>query len=161
MLISAGNAFDRKLLLLITEKLYTNMRKIVLTLLLAGLCAACVPPTRFKALKSQSLSCQEQRDVLKAENEKLEVENREMMVKLGLTEAMLARAGRDTVKWKEEVNRLGSQFNQLGKDYHDLQEAHQAMLKGSEGETGADGRTSGSAEGPATAGGDSKAFDRR
>ena len=110
------------------------MRKITWILLPAILIAACVPPTRFKALQSQSLTCQEERDLLKAENERLSVENTEILSKLQMEEKELARAGRDTVKWQEEVNRLGTQFKQLDKDYHDLQEAHQAMLKGSEGE---------------------------
>ncbi len=105
-----------------------------LFILLAGVAIACVPPTKFKTLQSESLSCQEERDRLRADNEQISVENKEIKSRLFLAEKKLDRAGRDTVKWKEEVNQLSDQHNRLLKDYHDLQEAHQALLKGSETE---------------------------
>lgn len=102
--------------------------------LVSGLFSACVPPTKFKALQSESLSCQEERDRLKAENEKIIVENREMQSMLEQSRKSLTRAAHDTVAWKEEVSRLSERYRQLNKDYSDLQEAHHALLKGSEGE---------------------------
>ena len=78
--------------------------------------SSCVPPTRFKALQSETLTCQEERDLLKAENEKLSVEIKEATPRLALAEIDLARAGRDTVKWKEEVTRLKRQNSQLTND---------------------------------------------
>jgi chemotaxis protein MotB len=110
------------------------MKKIVNLLLLAVFACACVPPTRFKALQSESLTCQEERDRLRAENEKLSVENKEMKSKLAMDEKSMARACRDTLKWKAEVSRLSGESKQLSKDYNDLQEAQKALLKGSEGE---------------------------
>jgi chemotaxis protein MotB len=110
------------------------MKKLLSFILLTGLTLACVPPTRFKALQSETLTCQEERDRLRAENEKMGVDNRELNSKLAQADKTLAEAGRDTVKWKEEAARLAVQNRQLAKDYSDLQEAHQALLKGSEGE---------------------------
>jgi chemotaxis protein MotB len=110
------------------------MNKISVLLLLAGFAVSCVPPTKFKALQSESLTCQEERDRLKAENENISVENKEMKSKLAMAEKSLEQAGRDTVKWKNEVTRLSEQNIQLNKDYSDLQEAQQALLKGSAGE---------------------------
>jgi chemotaxis protein MotB len=107
------------------------MNKLSVLLLLAGFTVSCVPPTRFKALQSESVTCQEERERLKAENENISVENREMKSKLAMAEKSLAQAGRDTVKWKNEVTRLSGQNIQLNKDYSDLQEAQQALLKGS------------------------------
>jgi chemotaxis protein MotB len=110
------------------------MNKLTVLLLFTGFAVSCVPPTRFKALQSESLTCQEERDRLKAENENISVENKELRSKLALAEKILEKAGRDTLKWKIEVTRLSDQNSRLNKDYSDLQEAQQALLKGSEGE---------------------------
>jgi chemotaxis protein MotB len=103
-------------------------------ILVLALITSCVPPTRFKALQSETLTCQEERDLMKAENEKLSVENKEIKALLTLAEKRLAQAGKDTLKWKEEATRLNRQNSQLIKDYSDLQEAQQALMKGSETE---------------------------
>jgi len=110
------------------------MKRIASFILLAGIVFACVPPTRFKALQSESLTCQEERDRLRAENEQITVESKEIRSRLAMAEKKLDRAGRDTLKWKEEVGQLSDQHNRLLRDYHDLQEANQALLKGSETE---------------------------
>jgi chemotaxis protein MotB len=110
------------------------MKQITCILLVTSLITACVPPTRFKALQSENFNCRDERDMLKTENEKLTVENKEMKSRLNLIEKDLERAGKDTVKWKEEVDRLSRKVVQLNNDYTDLQEAQQALLKGSEGE---------------------------
>jgi len=110
------------------------MKKIISMFIIGGLIVACVPPNKFKALQKESVDCQEERDRLRAENEKIAVDNKELTSRLDLADKSLARAGRDTVQWKEDVRRLQEKNRQLGKDYSDLQEAHQALLKGSEGE---------------------------
>ena len=58
---------------------------------------------KFKALQSETLTCQEERDLLRAENEKLSVENKELSAKLARAEKMLGKAGQDTLRWQEEV----------------------------------------------------------
>jgi chemotaxis protein MotB len=110
------------------------MKKIICLFFLVSLIAACVPPNKFKALQTESANCQEERDRLRAENEKMGVDNKELASKLAVADKSLTKAGRDTVRWKEEVARLQEQNKQLGKDYSDLQEANQALLHGSEGE---------------------------
>lgn len=72
--------------------------------------------------------------MLRAENEKLSVDNRELAAKLDRSQRDLDRAGRDTVKWQEEVARLNRQNALLTSDYKDLKEAQQALMKGSEEE---------------------------
>jgi chemotaxis protein MotB len=108
------------------------MKNIVLLSLMALFFASCVPPTRFKTLQSETLTCKEERDYLKAENEKLSVENKEISARLLAAQLDLARAGRDTVKWKEEVAKLSRQNDLLKNDYSDLHEAQQALMQGSE-----------------------------
>jgi hypothetical protein len=71
------------------------MKNIVPVLLFIFAAASCVPPTKFKALQSETLTCQEERELLIAENEKLSVANKEMSAKLAKAERDLARAGED------------------------------------------------------------------
>ncbi|MBN2812790.1 MAG: OmpA family protein [Bacteroidales bacterium] len=106
----------------------------LLMLMLAVSFTACVPPARFKALQSESLTCSEERDMLKATLEKLSVEQRETAARLASAEQKLARAGKDTLKLREEVNRLTRQHELLKNDYSDLHEAQQALAQGSETE---------------------------
>ncbi len=110
------------------------MKNALLFALIPAFFTSCVPPTRFKALQDEKLTCQEERDLLKTENEKLGVENKELGGKLETAQSALAKAGKDTVRWKEDVEKLSRQNYQLTKDYSDLQEANQALLKGSETE---------------------------
>lgn len=104
----------------------------LLFLIILVLIASCVPPTRFKALQSETLTCQEERDFLKAENEKLTVDYKEATARLMAAEKNLAKAGKDTLRWKEEATLLNRKNSQLNNDYLDLQEAQQALMKGSE-----------------------------
>jgi chemotaxis protein MotB len=108
------------------------MKNKAFLLILAVVISACVPPTRFKALQSENLTCQEERDLLKAENEKLAVEIKETMARLVLAERDLDRIGKDTLKWRDELNRLNDHNRQLTNDFSDLQESRQTILKGSE-----------------------------
>jgi chemotaxis protein MotB len=110
------------------------MKDKLMVLFLCSVFVSCVPPTRFKALQSETLSCQEERDMLKAENEKLSVDMKELSGRLARAEKQLVRAGRDTVKWKDEVDRLTHEKLLLSNDYSDLKQAQQALLKGSEEE---------------------------
>jgi len=110
------------------------MKNTIIILILVFSFSSCVPPTKFKALQSETLTCQEERDLLRAETEKLSVENKELSAKLARAEKMLEKAGVDTLRWQEEVTRLNLQNGLLKNDYSDLQEAQQALMKGSEAE---------------------------
>jgi chemotaxis protein MotB len=108
------------------------VKNLFVLLLCTSLILSCVPPTKFKSLESESLTCQQEKSILRTENEQLSVENKEMKARLALVEKDLERAGKDTLRWKEEVDRLTRQNTLLTKDYYDLQEAQKALLKGSE-----------------------------
>ena len=73
------------------------MKKFTLSHSAGRIAVACVPPTRFKALQTESMSCQEERDRLRAENEQITVENKEIRSRLAMAEKKLDRAGRDTL----------------------------------------------------------------
>ena len=108
------------------------MKNSIFILILAVSLSSCVPPTKFKALQSETLTCQEERDLLRAETEKLSVENKELSAQLARALKTLEKAGRDTLSLQKEVSMLSMQNDQLKNDYADLQEAQQALIKGSE-----------------------------
>jgi chemotaxis protein MotB len=110
------------------------MRILSLLMIPALILSSCVPPTRFKALQSESLTCQQERDLLKAANEELSVEIRETRARLDQAEKTLQQASKDTLRWKTEVDRLTRQNTLLTNDYQDLQEAQEALLNGSSSE---------------------------
>ncbi|MBN1157884.1 MAG: OmpA family protein [Bacteroidales bacterium] len=107
------------------------MRIYSLLLCMVVLLMSCVPPTKFNSLQTEALSCEEDRERLNMENERLNVEIREIRSRLNTLEARLNQIGKDTLKWKNELGELHSQYNQLNKDYQDLMEANQALIKGS------------------------------
>lgn len=108
------------------------MKYTSILLALVILIASCVPPNKFKALQTESLTCAEERDRLNTEMEQLSVDFKEMKARLSQLETDLARAEKDSLRLKEEVTRLNRENRQLTNDYADLQEAQQALLKGSE-----------------------------
>ncbi len=110
------------------------MKNILFISFLFLLTFSCVAPTKFKEVQNEALTCQEERDMLKAENEKISVEARELKATLAQMESQLTKAGKDTLKWKAEVNRLNHENYLLTKDYKDLQSSQDALVKGSETE---------------------------
>ncbi len=104
---------------------------LTLAVMLAG---ACVPPTKFKSLQATSQSCQLELQKMKAENERLNVSLKEATTRLASLENKLNQIGDDTLRWKNELNTLRENYNQLNRDYADLNEANQAFIRGSEGE---------------------------
>ncbi len=110
------------------------MSKNLILFALFFLTVSCVPPTRFRSLQDETTTCQQERELLKAANEQLTVDNKEMKARLAAAEKDLARAGRDTLKWKQESGRLMQENQMLKNDYSDLQESRDALMKGSENE---------------------------
>ncbi|HLO58200.1 MAG TPA: OmpA family protein [Bacteroidales bacterium] len=110
------------------------MRKISCFCVVALIAFSCVPPSKFKALQKVNVNCEQERDDLKAANEKLTVDNTELNARLLRADKQLAKAGEDTVRWQDEVTRLSRENMMLSRDYNDLQQAQQALAKGSETE---------------------------
>jgi chemotaxis protein MotB len=112
------------------------MNRTCLLLLSIGtlLSAACVPLTRFQTLEKQSADCQEERKNLVTENDKLVAENREIKTSLESSQKDLEKAMKDNESSKAELEDIQEKYFRLNKDYDDLKEAQQALLKGSESE---------------------------
>jgi chemotaxis protein MotB len=97
-------------------------------------CTSCVPLTRFKTLEQQSADCQQVRENLKTENDKIMAENREVKTSLDIAQKDLQKALEENASSRTDLEDLQQQHFRLNKDYDDLKEAQQTLLKGSESE---------------------------
>lgn len=111
------------------------MIKKLLPLLFLFFVVACVPPTQFKETQDEKINCNDERDLLKKENEKLTVENTEMRARIDGVDETMAKITSDSLKRKEEIDRLKNENKLLNKNYEDLKKAQQTLLSGSETET--------------------------
>jgi chemotaxis protein MotB len=107
---------------------------IILSLFVLALITACVPPTKFKTLQQQHADCQQEREKLKTENDKIMAETQEIESSLETTRKELQKTQADNKSCREELSALQQQHYLTSKDYDDLKEAQQALLKGSEKE---------------------------
>ncbi len=111
------------------------MRKIFIYALLAGGIFACVPATQFRETEKKRTSIQEDRDEIFAENERLTVENREMKANIGEVLAQKERFVEDSIRLNRELTKAEGEVAQLQRKYNDLQETHDALLRGNARET--------------------------
>ena len=111
------------------------MRKIFIYALLAGGIFACVPATQFRETEKKRTSIQEDRDEIFAENERLTVENREMKANIGEVLAQKERFVEDSIRLHRELTKAEDEVAQLQRKYNDLQETHDALLRGNARET--------------------------
>jgi uncharacterized protein (DUF3084 family) len=112
------------------------MKKAFFIILSLGtlLTVACVPLNRFKTMEQQSADCQKERENLKTENDKIMAENRELKTSLDIAQKDLQKALKESASSKADLEDLQLQYFRLNKDYDDLKEAQQTLLKGSESE---------------------------
>jgi chemotaxis protein MotB len=96
---------------------------------------ACVPPTFFSEMESERNNCKNEREELLVENEKLTVENTEFKAKLELAENEQKRIEEQGLANAEELKVLKGRYSQLNKRYDELEQAHQALMSGSDAET--------------------------
>jgi len=117
-------------------KMRHTMKKNCFILLSIGtlLTVACVPLTRFQTMEKQNADCQEERKNLITENDKITAENREIRTSLDAAQHDLQKALKDNESSRADLEDLQLQLFRLNKDYDDLKEAQQTLLKGSESE---------------------------
>jgi chemotaxis protein MotB len=111
------------------------MRKLFIYAILAGGIFACVPATQFRETEKKRTSIQEDRDEIFAENERLTVENREMKANIGEVLAQKERFVEDSIRLHRELTKAENEVAQLQSKYNDLQETHDALLRGNARET--------------------------
>ena len=111
------------------------MRKISYIIVAVIFLGSCVPATEFNRTTRKSRSLQQERDELMAENEYLTVENREMSAKIDQVEDKQERFVQDSIRLYGEVQELQEEVARLQRQYGDLEQTHEALLRGNARET--------------------------
>jgi chemotaxis protein MotB len=111
------------------------MKKIVAVLILTGGFVACVPTSQFREVERKGNSLQADRDEIFAENEKLTVENREMKAIINEVEQQKEKFVQDSIRLHGELVKAEEEIARLDRKYTDLQETHDALLRGNARET--------------------------
>ena len=96
---------------------------------------SCVPASEFTELTGKSNTLQQERDGLKAENEVLTVENREMRANVDAVEEQKNAFIRDSIRLHKEVEELKEEVAGLERKYGDLEATHESLLRGNARET--------------------------
>src|SRR6056297_1321437 len=111
------------------------MRKISIFAVLIAAALSCVPATQFREVDKKRDAIQEDRDEVFAENERLTVENREMKAMIDQVEEQKERFVEDSIRKHKEIDKANTEINALTRKYNDLQETHDALLRGNARET--------------------------
>lgn len=111
------------------------MKKIFVFAILVGGALSCVPTTQFREVDRKRSTLQQDRDELFAENEMLTVENREMRAMIDNVEAKEEKLVEDSIRLNRELQSAKDEISSLERKYTDLQETHDALLRGNARET--------------------------
>lgn len=111
------------------------MRKIAIFAALIATTLSCVPATQFREVEKKRGAIQENRDEIFAENERLTVENREMKAMINQVEEQKEKFVEDSIRLYKELDKAKIEINELTRKYNDLQETHDALLRGNARET--------------------------
>jgi chemotaxis protein MotB len=108
----------------------TQLRNLGCILLMASLISSCVSMKQFKDLQSQFDNSTNENNKLKSENEKLVVESKENNYKLENQQKLINKLIADTVSLSRSLSDLRQQLDKLTRQYAELSETHDAILKG-------------------------------
>ncbi|MBN1131788.1 MAG: OmpA family protein [Bacteroidales bacterium] len=97
--------------------------------------SSCVPASEFTELTGNSNTLKRERDELMAENEKLTVENREMLARMDAVELQQKNLMEDSIRLHNEIETLKGEVAQLERKYKDLESTHESLLRGNARET--------------------------
>jgi chemotaxis protein MotB len=106
----------------------------IIIILYAFTLLACVPPKQFRDIQRENKNCQEERDFLKGENERLTVDNNELKSKIEVINENISKLIEDSLEKKNELAELSGKYNQLKQRHQDLSNSQETILKGSESE---------------------------
>ncbi|HEX3009870.1 MAG TPA: OmpA family protein [Bacteroidales bacterium] len=92
---------------------------------------ACVPITKFKDVKKQNQSLEDERAKLKSDLEKLQVDNNELNSNLSVCEQDRKKLIADSLKRYEALRMADKDMRKLQSQYDELQSAQENLVKGS------------------------------
>lgn len=111
------------------------MRKSIIFALLATGIIACVPSNQFREAENKRGELQRDRDEVFAENERLTVQNREMKAMIDKVEQQQEKFVEDSIRLYGQLEEAREEIAAMSRKYNDLQETHDALLRGNARET--------------------------
>ncbi len=96
---------------------------------------SCVPLQKFNETESKLRTVQSERDALQQQVEQLKVENAEMKQQIKRCDDRLTSLIKDSMQRSGELNTLMNNYEKVNYQLSELQEAHDALLKGSQKES--------------------------
>jgi len=108
----------------------TNLKNSAFFLILVFIISSCVSMKQFKDLQTQYDNATSENSSLKSENEKLSVESKENAYKLDNQQKTISQLIKDTVSLSTAISDLKQQLDKINRQYSELSETHDAILKG-------------------------------
>ena len=108
----------------------TNLKNSAFFLILVFIISSCVSMKQFKDLQTQYDNATSENSSLKSENEKLSVESKENAYKLDNQQKSISQLIKDTVSLSNAISDLKLQLDKITRQYSELSETHDAILKG-------------------------------
>ncbi len=96
---------------------------------------SCVPAQKFHETEQNYKNCSSELDAAKQKQEQLSVENTEMKQQLSKNQDKINSLIKDSLTTNGELSKTKSDLESLNRQYTDLQETHEAILKGNARET--------------------------
>ena len=96
---------------------------------------SCVPAQKFQEVDSKYKNCSNELDACKQNQEQLTVENTEMKQQISRYEDQVNSLVKDSVARTGELQEVNTDYNRIKKQYSELQETQESILKGNAKET--------------------------
>ncbi len=104
-------------------------------LLLVEVFISCVPAQKFHETEQNYKNCSSDLDVTKQKQEQLSVENTEMKQQIAKNQNQMNSLIKDSLSKANELGKIKTDFDILNRQYTDLQETQESILKGNARET--------------------------
>jgi chemotaxis protein MotB len=96
---------------------------------------SCVPAQKFQEVEKKYKNCNFELDMIKQKQEQLSVENTEMKQQLNRNTNQLNSLIRDSLAKTGELEKLHNENEKVSRQYSEMQESHESLLKGNARET--------------------------
>ncbi len=113
----------------------TYCTKIYLVLIIALIAASCVPAKHFQEMRDEKIRSEQERDSLLIENKRLDVKLTELEARLAIMDKEIEQLIKDSTDRALILRNTKNELERVDRQLNDLQEAQEAILKGSARET--------------------------
>ncbi len=96
---------------------------------------ACVPTKQFEELQLKNVKCEEELELTKEENQRLEVANTELNSKVDIMSERLKNYSEDSLERENKFRSINMNYDKLNRRYEELQKAQDQLLTGNISET--------------------------